>query len=333
MPIHILQALNTETCLNCLWWQAWWFVTKQLRATWTLSWNIQTKTIGNFEKDIYFNHLATIYTGLIWFQATTKETCARQKTHPSFLKLQMWLVFMAVHSRYDRHYLKDILCSSDLWKARGSKEFTLPHLLRHTCELVHINSGGVVFSYSSKNLTAAKSGERVARNLWWPELCEEWNCYPVKCGTWSHGLQSMLDESLQHRPVREPWMTEWYSTTEMDICWPTSLLICLLNSVSNEAFSESQSDAFPAIVESNSEAWDSSVKGIMDHCCLVQGTWHGHHAAQLQQSTSQGNSGCMLHSFGQTKFMPPNPDQTWKVSTYKCSSACTIQFSGRYPAQ
>ena len=25
--------------------------------------------------------------------------------------------------------------------------------------------------------------------------------------------------------------------------------------------------------------------GIMDHYCLVQGTWHGHHAAQVQQST------------------------------------------------
>ena len=28
------------------------------------------------------------------------------------------------------------------------------------------------------------------------------------------------------------------------------------------------------------------MKGIMDHYCLVQGTWHGHHAAQLQQSTA-----------------------------------------------
>ncbi len=81
---YILQALNTETCLNCLWWQAWWFVTKKLRATWTLSWNIQTKAIGNFEKHIYFNHLATIYTGLIWFQVTTKEACSKM-TPPFFL--------------------------------------------------------------------------------------------------------------------------------------------------------------------------------------------------------------------------------------------------------
>ena len=28
----------------------------------------------------------------------------------------------------------------------------------------------------------------------------------------------------------------------------------------------------------------SSVKGIMDHHCLFQGTWHGHHIAQVQQS-------------------------------------------------
>ena len=133
---------------------------------------------------------------------------------------------MAVHSRYGRHYLKDILCNTDLWRGRGSEEFILPHLLQDTSELVHINT--VVFSYSlSKNWFEAKSGEQVARNLWWLELCEEWNCYTVMCGTWSHGLRSTLDESLQHRPVREPWMTELYSTIEMEICWPTSLPICL----------------------------------------------------------------------------------------------------------
>ena len=104
MPIYILQALNTETCLNCLWWQVWWFVTKKLRATWTLSWNIQTKALGNFENDIYFNHLATIHTGLIWFQVTTKETCTLKWLHPSFLKSQMQLLFMAVHSRYVEIY-------------------------------------------------------------------------------------------------------------------------------------------------------------------------------------------------------------------------------------
>ena len=42
---------------------------------------------------------------------------------------------------------------------------------------------------------------------------------------------------------------------------------------------------FPAIAKSNNEAGDSSVKGIMDHYYLVQGTWHGHHAARVQQST------------------------------------------------
>ena len=99
--IYILQALNTETCLNCLWWKAWRFVTKTLRATWTLSWNIQTKAIGNCENThIYFNNLATIYTGLIWFQVTTNEMCTLKWLHPSFLKSQMQLVFMAVHSRY-----------------------------------------------------------------------------------------------------------------------------------------------------------------------------------------------------------------------------------------
>ena len=47
---------------------------------------------------------------------------------------------------------------------------------------------------------------------------------------------------------------------------------------------------------------------------------------------SQGNFDSMLRSLDQTKFMPPNPDQTWKVLRYKCSFACTIQFSGRCPA-
>ena len=64
-----------------------------------------------------------------------------------------------------------------------------------------------------------------------------------------------------------------------------SIAINLLNSASNEAFSEPKTDAFPVITESNGEAGDSSVKGIMDHYCLVQGTWHGHHAAWVQKST------------------------------------------------
>jgi len=63
-----------------------------------------------------------------------------------------------------------------------------------------------------------------------------------------------------------------------------SIALNLQNSVSNETFSEPKSGAFPA-VESNGEAGDSSVKGIMDHYYLVQGTWHGHHAARVQQST------------------------------------------------
>ena len=55
----------------------------------------------------------------------------------------MRLVFMEVHSRYGCHYLKDILCSTDLWRRQGSEEFTLPHLLQDTGELVQVNRGGV----------------------------------------------------------------------------------------------------------------------------------------------------------------------------------------------
>ena len=60
----------------------------------------------------------------------------------------MRLVFMAFHSRFGCHYLKDILCSTDSWRGWGSEEFTLPHLLQDMGELVHIKRRGVVFSYS-----------------------------------------------------------------------------------------------------------------------------------------------------------------------------------------
>ena len=62
-----------------------------------------------------------------------------------------------------------------------------------------------------------------------------------------------------------------------------------LRSTSQTAYpikrSQNLRHAFPAIVESNSEAGGSAMKGIVDHCCLVQGTWQGHHAAQVQQSS------------------------------------------------
>ena len=92
-------------------------------------------------------------------------------------------------------------------------------------------------------------------------------------------------------PVQEPWMTlssvlplRW-THADPHHYWSASIAINLLNNVLNEAFSEPKTDTFPAIVESNGEAEDSSVKGIMDHYCLVQGTWHGHHAARVLQST------------------------------------------------
>ena len=89
---------------------------------------------------------------------------------------------------------------------------------------------------------------------------------------------------------REPWMT--YSSilplrwiyADPHHYWSAST-INLQNNVSNDAFLESKTDTSLAIVESNSEAGDSSVKGIMDHYSLIQGTWHGHHAAWVQQST------------------------------------------------
>ena len=95
----------------------------------------------------------------------------------------MQLKFMAVYGRYGHHYLKDILCSTDSWRGWGSEEFTLPHLLQDMGELVHINRGGVVFSYSlSKNwqepnlesrrqeicdeLSSVRSGIVVLQSVW-----------------------------------------------------------------------------------------------------------------------------------------------------------------------
>ena len=125
----------------------------------------------------------------------------------------------------------------------------------------------------------AKCGEQAARNLWWPKLCEEWHCCPMACrARWVRG---QTISSLQRRPVKGPWMMKssilslrWIYA-DLRHYWPASTAINLPNSVSNEVFSEPKTDASPAIVESNSEAGESSVKEIMDHCCLVQGPWHG----------------------------------------------------------
>ena len=122
----------------------------------------------------------------------------------------MWLGFKAVHSMYGRHYVKDILCSTDSWRGWGSEEFTLPHLLQDMGELVHVNRGGVVFSYSSKNWWESNLGSR------WQEICNDPSS--VRCGIVV--LQSVAPgpiacrarwmsghtiSSLQLRSVREPW--------------------------------------------------------------------------------------------------------------------------------
>ena len=82
--------------------------------------------------------------------------CTLKWLHPSFLKSQMQLMFMAVHSRYGRHYLKDILCSTDSWRGRGSEEFTLPHLLQDTGQLVHIVSYSLSKNWQEPNLESRR---------------------------------------------------------------------------------------------------------------------------------------------------------------------------------
>ena len=121
----------------------------------------------------------------------------------------MQLVFMTVHSRYDRHYVKGILCSTDSWRGQGSEEFPLPHLLQDMGELVHINRGGVVFSYSSEN------GQEPNLGSGWQEICDDLSSVrsgtvvlqsvapgPMACtARWMRGHTI---SSLQRRSVREP---------------------------------------------------------------------------------------------------------------------------------
>ena len=203
----------------------------------------------------------------------------------------MQLVFKAVHTGM----------AAMIWKTfrwgRESGEFTLPHQLKDTVELVHINRGGVVFSYLlSKNWLEPnlESGQQ--------EICDDPSS--VRSGTgvlqsvapgamactarWMRGHTIL---SLQRKSVREPWMTlscilpQSWIHADPHHYWSSSIVMDLPNSASNEAFSEPKTDASPAIDESNSEAGGSSMKGIMDHCCLVQGRWRRHHDAQVQQST------------------------------------------------
>ena len=92
MPIYILQALNTETCLNCLWWLAWWFVTNKLRATWTLSWNMQTKATGNFEGKTKKNtHLFQSFSNNLYrthlISSNNKRDVLSKTTPPFFFKV------------------------------------------------------------------------------------------------------------------------------------------------------------------------------------------------------------------------------------------------------
>ena len=85
-------------------------VIKQLRAAWTLSWNIQTKAFGNFERHIYFNHLATSYTRLIWFQVTTRDAHSKRllfkvtdATHVHSSPQQVWPPLSERHSMQHWH--------------------------------------------------------------------------------------------------------------------------------------------------------------------------------------------------------------------------------------
>ena len=103
----------------------------------------------------------------------------------------MQLKFMAVHSRYGRHYLKDILCSTDSWRGRGSEEFTLPHLLKDTGELVHVNRGEVVFSYS-----LSKNGQEPNLESGRQEICDDPSS--VRSGT-------VVLQSVWHLV---PWLAE-----------------------------------------------------------------------------------------------------------------------------
>ena len=165
----------------------------------------------------------------------------------------------------------------------------LKSLLCHTCCRVSwYTSTGV----GQLNYLLSKNGQESNLGSGWQEICDDLSS--VRSGTgvlqsvapgamactarWMRGHTIL---SLQRKSVREPWMTlscilpQSWIHADPHHYWSSSIVMDLPNSASNEAFSEPKTDASPAIVESNSEAGESSVKEIMDHCCLVQGPWHG----------------------------------------------------------
>ena len=121
---------------------------------------------------------------------------------------------------------------------------------------VHINRGGVVFSYS-----LSKNGQEPNLESGRQEICDDLS--PVRNGTGvlqsvapgpmacrARWMRGHTISSLQCRPVREPWMT--YSSilplrwiyADPHYYWSASIAINLPNSVSNEAFSEPKIDVW-----------------------------------------------------------------------------------------
>ena len=181
-----------------------------------------------------------MYTGLIWFQVTTRDMHSKM-TPPFFSKVtvatcvhgspqQVWPPLSERHSI--QHWLVE--------RTRVWRVYSATPAAGHGWAGTRQQGWGSFLLLVVQKLTGAKSGEWAARNLWWPELCEEWaarnlwwpelceewaarnlwgpelceewaarnlwwpelceerHCCHAKCGTWSHGLQSTLDEGTHN---------------------------------------------------------------------------------------------------------------------------------------
>ena len=153
---------------------------------------------------------------------------------------------MADHSRYGCHYLKDILCSTDSWRGWGSEEFTLPHLLQDMGELVHINRGGVVFSYSLSKDWQEPNLNSVSSEAF-SEQCIQWSIlrtvYPVKHSQnlrQMHLLPSLKGTVKQEtRLWRGSWtLTAWSRAHGMGaaVNWSQGNSDCMLRSLGQMEF-------------------------------------------------------------------------------------------------
>ena len=180
--------MNTE--LNYTNKSHWWFWKRQL--------------FQSFTNNLYRTHLIS---------SNNKRDVCSKMTPPFFFKVtdttcvhgspqQVWPPLSERHSM--QHWLVE--------RTRVWRVYSATPAAGHGWAGTRQQGWGSFLLLVVQKLTGAKSGEWAAKNLWWPELCEEWaarnlwwpelceerHCCHAKCGTWSHGLQSTLDEGTHN---------------------------------------------------------------------------------------------------------------------------------------